>query len=195
MDINTRLISELRKRSSAGIVDCKKALMETNGDMEKALEYLRKQGLEKAGKKSDRVAGEGIVATYVHATQKVGAMVALACETDFVARNKDFQQLGRDLAMQVVASRPLYLSRDQVSREVVDKEKAIYREQLSREGKPQEMIEKIIEGKMDKYYEEVCLLEQSFIKDEDLKVREVVAQKIATIGENIEIKRFSLLEI
>jgi elongation factor Ts len=183
-------IKKLREKTGAGIVDCKKALDEAGGDFNKALEILRKKGQQLAVKKQERSAKEGLVGVYVHTNGQVAALVEVNCETDFVARSPEFQQFVHDLAMQVVAMNPLYLSVEEISRRVIAKEKEIYLEQLKQEKKPVKVIEKIIEGKLEKYYQEVCLLKQPFIKDDKITIEELLNQKIAKIGENIVIKRF-----
>ncbi|MFH1564282.1 MAG: translation elongation factor Ts [bacterium] len=191
MSISAQTVAELRKSTGVGIVDCKKALEECNGDQEKATDYLRKQGSMKANKKADRSTGEGIIGSYIHAGGRVGVLVEINCETDFVARTEEFQDLVKDIAMHIAASNPLYVSTDEVPKDMVEKEKEIYREQLKKEGKSDQIIEKILIGKIQKYYEDVCLLEQSFIKEEKKKIKELIQEKIAKIGENIVIKRFA----
>ncbi len=194
-EITAAMVKELREATNAGVLDCKKALSEANGDFEAAVEILRKKGLSTAAKKSDRETHEGIIGSYVHPGSKVASLVELACETDFVARTEQFQQLARDLAMQVVASRPRYVSREDIPAEEIEREKAIYREQLADSGKPAEIIEKIIEGKLEKWFAEVCLLEQPFVKDPDKTVQDLLVDHIAALGENIRVNRFARLEI
>lgn len=191
MTISTALITELRTKTGAGIVDCKEALTETNGDLVKAEEVLRKKGLKTVAKKAGRSAKEGIVTSYIHAGGKVGVLVELNCETDFVARNEEFQALAKDIAMHVAASAPEYLKPEDVPAAVLEKEKEILREQLRAEKKPEAMMDKIIEGKLAKFYEERCLLKQMFIKDETKKIEDLVKDAIAKIGENIELRRFT----
>ena len=196
MSLDLKLITSLREKTGAGIVECKSALSESDGNVEKAIEILRKKGEIKAAKKSaERTAKEGLVHAYVHANGRVGAMVELSCETDFVARNEEFQGLAHDLAMQIVATAPLYLSPDDVPEELVAKEKEIYFEEIKAQGKPEAVAEKIMEGKMAKYFGDICLLRQPFIKDEDVTVEELINQKIAKIGEKIEIKKIARFEI
>lgn len=195
MPIDTKLISELRRKSGAGIMDCKKALNESGDDINKAIEYLRKQGLQKADKKSSRMVGEGIITSYIHANGRIASLVEVHCETDFVAKTQEFIDFGKDLAMHIVAASPLYLDREDVPAEVLEKEKGIYKEQFLKEGKPEDMLDKIIEGKLSKYYADVCLLEQAFIKDEDRTIKDILTDKIATMGENIKISRFARFEI
>lgn len=170
-------------------MDVKAALTEAGNDKEKAIEILRKKGALKMGKKSDRVAKEGIVEAYIHPGGRVGALLELNCETDFVARTDDFKSLAKDLALHAAAANPLYVSIDQVPAEVVEKEKEIYKEQIK--GKPEDVINKILEGKIAKYYEEVCLLEQPFVKNPDVKVKDFIAQSVAKMGENVQVRRFA----
>ena len=196
MAIDNKLVVQLRQQTGAGILECRAALEAAGGDITKAIEELRKKGAIKAAKKSaERETKEGIIYSYTHSNSRVGTIFELSCETDFVARNKDFQELAHDLAMQIVAMSPLFVKPKDVPAELLEKEKEIYREQLKKEGKPEEMIEKILVGKLNKYYEEVCLLKQHFIKDEDITIEELINQKIAVIGEKIEIKRFARFEI
>ncbi len=194
-DITAKMVQELRAATGAGILDCKKALEEHGGDFDAAVESLRKKGLAKAAKKADRDANEGTIGYYVHTNSKVASMVKLNCETDFVARTEQFLQLARDIAMHITASRPLYVERAQVASDAVDKEKEIYREQMANSGKPAHVVEKIIEGKLDKWYSEVCLLEQPFIKNPDVTIQAMLTDAIASLGENIKIGGFSTLEI
>lgn len=189
--MGTQEVVKLRAMTGAGMVDCKKALDEASGDLEKAAEILRQKGQIKAAKKTaERETKEGVVHAYVHANGKVGAMVELLCETDFVARNEIFQALAHDIAMQITATDPLYLKPEDVPAEVIEKEKDIYREDLRGEAKPEEIIDKIISGKLNKYYEEACLLKQAFIKDEDKTIEDLINDRIAQLGEKIEIGRF-----
>ena len=194
-DITAKMVQELRAATGAGILDCKKALEEHGGDFDAAVESLRKKGLAKAAKKADRDANEGTIGYYVHTNSKVASMVKLNCETDFVARTEQFLQLARDIAMHITASLPLYVERAQVASDAVDKEKEIYREQMANSGKPAHVVEKIIEGKLDKWYSEVCLLEQPFIKNPDVTIQAMLTDAIASLGENIKIGGFSRLEI
>jgi len=183
------LIKELRELTGAGILEVKEALTETGGDKEKAIEYLRKRGAVKMGKKADRVANEGIVESYIHAGGRMGVLLELNCETDFVARTDDFKNLAKDLALHIAAANPLYISHADVPAEVIEKEKEIYKEQVK--GKPDDVVEKILEGKIAKYYEEVCLLEQPFVKNGDLKIKDIMGNAVAKMGENVQIKRFT----
>ncbi|MFH1047010.1 MAG: translation elongation factor Ts [Patescibacteria group bacterium] len=195
MAVDTQTIAELRARTSAGMVDCKKALDEAGGDIDKAAELLRKKGIAKADKKGDRKVKEGLIHAYVHSNNKAAALVEVLCETDFVARNEKFQEFVHDIAMQVVAGSPLYLTPADVPPEVVAKEREIAGEEFASSGKPQEVIDKILDGKINKYYEEVCLMNQKFIKDDSLTIEQLVKQTIGTIGENIQIKRFVLFTL
>jgi elongation factor Ts len=185
------LIKEIREATGTGIVEVKKALEEAGGDKEKAVEILRKKGSLKFGKKSDRAAKEGIVEAYIHPGGKVGVIVELNCETDFVARTEDFKSLAKDLALHIAASNPLYVSSEQVPAEIIEKEKEIYKEQTDFTGKPEEMVNKILDGKIAKYFQEICLLEQAFVKNPETTIKEVIGQATAKMGENIVIKRFS----
>jgi elongation factor Ts len=188
-------IKNLRERTGAGIVDVKKALEEAQDDEAKAIEILRKRSKDKAIKKSDRVAGEGVIASYVHSNARVGAIVRLLCETDFVARNVDFKALAQDIAMHITAANPKYIKPDQVPAELVEKEKEIWTEQLKAEGKPEQMFEKIISGKEKKFREEMALLTQPFVKNPDQTVGELINEEIGKIGENIQVGEFSRLEL
>jgi len=194
-DITSDMIKELREKTQAGMMDCKKALVETNGDMEKAVEILRKKGLASAAKKMGREVTQGIVASYIHSNKKIGVLVELLTVTDFVARNEGFEALAKELSMQIAAVNPLYIKVEDVPREVVEKEREIYREQMKDSGKPQNVIEKIVDGKLNKFYTDVCLLEQEYIKDSSVKIKDLIKQKIAAFGENIEIGRFVRYQI
>jgi elongation factor Ts len=186
---DNNILKELREVTGAGLMDIKEAMDEAGGDKDKALELLRKKGLAKLSKKADRQASEGIVESYIHGGGRIGALVELNCETDFVARTDDFKQLAKDLALHVAAANPLYVSTDQVPPELIEKEKEIYREQAK--GKPDDVIEKMLEGKIQKFYEEVCLLEQPFVKDGDKKVSQLIADAVAKMGENVKVSRFA----
>lgn len=194
-EITTQMVKELREATSAGVLDSKKALEETNGDFEKAVEILRKKGLATAAKKASRDTNEGQIGYYVHAGAKQAGMVELNCESDFVARTERFQQLARDLAMHIVASRPLYVNREQVPAELVESEKSIYREQMATSGKPAQVIDRIVEGKLDKWLGEICLLEQPFVKNPDVTIQELLVESVAVLGENIRVNRFARLAI
>jgi elongation factor Ts len=191
MEVDAKLVKELREKSGAGIMDCKKALAETGGDLEKAVVYLRQKGLTAAAKKADRVAADGAVGAYVHPGGKIGVLVEINCETDFVARTNEFQTLLKDIAMQVAAANPRFVRREEVPAEEFDKEKSIYRQQALGSGKPEKIVDQIVAGKMERFYSEVCLLEQAFIRDQDKKVLDIVNDTIARLGENIQIKRFA----
>jgi len=195
MAIDLQLIQKLRSMTGAGMADVKEALETSGGDMDAAVELLRKKGAKAAAKRADRETSEGIVHAYVHSNGKVGAMVALGCETDFVAINESFKALANDIAMQIVASNPLYVKPEQVPAETVALRRAELTSELTAEGKPENMIEKIVEGKLNKWYEEICLLNQPFIKDDSITIRQLLEQKIGTIGEKIEVAGFSRLEI
>ncbi|MFO7152755.1 MAG: translation elongation factor Ts [Bacillota bacterium] len=192
--ISSEQVKELRERTGAGIMDCKKALMEAGGDMEKAIVILREKGLAKAAKKVGRVAAEGIIDAYIHGGGRIGVLVEVNCETDFVARNEEFRNLVKDLAMQIAAANPKYVSRNDVPQEVLEKEREILRAQAINEGKPAHIVDKIVEGRLEKFFEENCLLEQPFIKDPDKKVSELIMEKIALLGENITVTRFARFE-
>lgn len=194
MSISLEDIKKLRESTGAGMTDCKKALEESSGDFDKAIDYLRKKGAASAAKRADREAKEGIIVTYSHGG-RIGTIVEVNSETDFVARNEDFQNFAKEIAMQVAATSPLYISRVEVPEDVIKKEKEIESEKLKNEGKPADMIEKILVGKIEKYYEQVCLLDQDYIKDPSMKVRDLLNEKLASIGEKIEIRRFERYEL
>ncbi|MCX6740766.1 MAG: translation elongation factor Ts [Candidatus Parcubacteria bacterium] len=194
MQIDTKLIMQLRNQTGAGMKDCQEALAESDGDLIKAIEFLRKKGAKIASKRAEKEAKEGIIYAYVHA-DKVGAMIELNCETDFVAKNENFKNLAHDLAMQIAAQNPLYLAPEDVPEDILIKEKEIYKEQLLAEGKPDNMVDKIIEGKINKWYSEVCLLKQQYIKNEDITIEEYINEKIASIGEKIKIGSFCRKQI
>ena len=188
--ISASSVKELRELTGAGMMDCKRALQETNGDMEKAVELLREKGLSAAAKKAGRIAAEGIVESYIHLGGKIGVLVEVNCETDFVAKTDEFKIFVRDIAMHIAASNPQYLSKEDVPEDIIAKEKEILRVQALNEGKPEKIAEKIVEGRIGKYYQEVCLLEQPFVKDTDKTIQEIVNEQIATIGEKVSIRRF-----
>ncbi len=194
-DVTGDMIKELREKTQAGMMDCKKALVETNGDMDKAVEILRKKGLASADKKMGREVTQGIVASYIHNNKKIGVLLELLTVTDFVARNENYESLAKELCMQIAAANPQYVKIEDVPKEVVDKEREIYREQMKDSGKPQNVVEKIIDGKLNKFYSETCLLEQEYIKDQSVKIKDLIKQKIATFGENIEIGKFVRYQI
>ncbi len=195
MDITSEMVKELRQATGAGVLNCKKALEASNGDLDKAVEYLREKGLAAAAKRADRAASDGVIGVYVHHGSRIAAMVELNCETDFVARTKEFQALAHDLAMQVAATQPQYLTRENVPPEVIETEKQIYRAQMANQNKPEHILDRIIEGKLEKLYQGDCLLEQPFIKDEDLTVDDLIKNAIARTGENIVLRRFVRYEI
>lgn len=194
-EVTSEMIKELRDKTQAGMVDCKKALIETNCDMEKAVDFLRKKGLASAAKKMGTETTEGIIASYIHSNGKIGVIVELKSVTDFVAKNEEFVTLAKEIAMQIAATNPLFVSPEQVPAELIEREKDIYKEQMKSSGKPENVIEKIVEGKLTKYYSEVCLLEQEYIKDNSVKIKDLIKQKIAAFGENIEVGRFSRFQI
>ena len=194
MEITALMVKELRETTGAGMMDCKKALVETNGNIEEAVKYLREKGIAKAAKKMDRIASEGIIASYIHGG-RIGVIVEINSETDFVAKNTEFQEFGKDIAMQVAAANPLYVRIEDVPAEAIEKEKEILRNQALNEGKPAQIVDKMVEGRIAKYYKEVCLLEQPFIKDPDKTVDQLLKEKIAVIGENLSIRRFSRFEV
>ena len=192
MAITAKMVSELRSRTGAGIMECKKALTETNGDIDVAIQKLREQGLKASELKGSRAAEEGLIVSYIHPGSRVGTLVELNCETDFVARTEQFQQLGKDIAMQVAAAKPKYLSPEDVPAEDIETEKAILKAQAEKEGKPAHIAERIVEGRISKFYAETCLLQQPYIRDTDKTVETLVKDAIAQLGENIVIKRFVL---
>ncbi len=194
-EITAAMVKELRERTGAGMMDCKKALKETDGDIEKAIDKLREMGLASAKKKASRSANDGKVVSYIHAGGKIGVLLEVNCETDFVANTDDFNNLCKDIAMQIAAAAPLYVSKEEVPQDEIEKEKQIQKEQLKQQGKPENVLDKIVEGKINKYYEEVCLLEQPYIKDGSLKVKNLVENAIAKLGENIIVKRFARFKI
>jgi elongation factor Ts len=195
MEVSASTVKDLREKTGAGVMDCKKALAECAGDLEKAVDYLRRKGLAAAAKKMGRVAAEGLVGAYIHAGGKIGVMVELNCETDFVARTPEFQALLKDLAMQVAAASPRYIRREEVSPEELERERDIYRRQALDSGKPEKIADKIVEGKMDRFYSEVCLLEQAFIKDPDRKVADLLQDAVARLGENVQVRRFMRYQV
>jgi elongation factor Ts len=195
MEITAAMVKELRSQSGAGIMECKSALKETKGDVEDAITFLRKKGLAKADKKSDRNTSEGKVGTYIHQGGKIGVMLQLNCETDFVANTPDFQELVRDVAMHIAAAKPRFATREEVTEEVLGKEREIFVHQAKESGKPENIIDKIVTGKMEKFYAENCVLEQPFVKDTDVTIGELIKQKIALLGENINLSQFARFEI
>jgi elongation factor Ts len=194
-NISAQLVKELRDRTGAGFTACREALLESKGDLELAINILRKKGQAAAAKKSQRATSEGLVSSYIHAGGKIGVLVEMNCESDFVARTADFQRLCHDVAMHIAALDPRFLRREEVTQATLDRERDIYKEQAKATGKPENVIDKIVSGKMEKFYEENCLYEQHFIKDEGLTVKELVDQAIAKLGENIAIRRFSRFKV
>jgi len=195
MEIPAKLVKELRERTGAGFSDCRAALVEASGNIEKAIEILRKKGQAAAAKKAQREATEGLVGHYIHAGGKIGVLVELNCESDFVARTEAFQQLSHDIAMHIAALDPRYVRREEVTADMLEKEREIYRAQAQASGKPEQVVEKIVSGKMEKFYEENCLYEQHYIKDESVTIGEMITQAIAKLGENISIRRFSRFKV
>jgi len=189
------MVKELRGRTGAGMMDCKKALAETGGDLEKAVTYLREKGLAAAAKKAGRIAAEGLIESYIHGVGKIGVLVEVNCETDFVAKTDEFKSLARDIAMQIAAAKPEFVRREEVPAEALNKEREILRAQALNEGKPEKIVDKMVTGRIEKYYKEVCLLEQPFIKDTNLTVQQLLTEKIAKIGENISVRRFVRYEL
>lgn len=195
MAITAKMVKELREKTGAGMMDCKKALVEADGNIDKAIEILREKGMASAAKKAGRIAAEGIVSSYIHTGGRIGVLVEVNCETDFVAKTDDFQNLVKDIAMQIAAMNPKYIRREDVPEEELEKERAILREQALAEGKPERVIDRIVEGRISKYFQEVCLLEQTFIKDNEKTVDQLVRSAIARIGENISVRRFVRYEM
>ena len=194
MEITASLVKELREKTGAGMLDCKKALEHTNGDVDKAVDYLREKGLSSAAKKSGRIASEGLIESYIHGG-KIGVLIEVNSETDFVAKNDEFKTFVKDLAMQVAASNPKVVSRNDLTDEEIQHEKEVQTNKVINEGKPEHIANKIVEGRMEKYFEEVCLLDQNFIRDPSIKISELLAQKISKIGENLVIRRFVRYEV
>lgn len=195
MAASATLVKELRDKTGAGILDSQKALTENGNDIEKAIDYLRQKGLAAAQKRAGREANEGLISAYIHPGSRIGVLVEVNCETDFVARNDEFQAFVKDIALQIAAARPAYVSREDIPAEVIEREKAVYQGQCREMGKPEAAWPKIIEGKLEKFYQEMCLLEQAFIKDPSVTVKDLLTQRIAKIGENIVIRRFTRYEL
>ena len=193
--ISANLVKELRERTGAGMMDCKKALTETNGDTEKAIEFLREKGLSAAAKKAGRIATEGVIETYIHGGGRIGVMLELNCETDFVAKTDEFKELAKDIAMHIAAARPEFLKSEEVPTEELEKEKSILRAQALNEGKPEKIVDKMVEGRIAKYFKDVCLLEQPFVKDPDKTISQLITEKVAKIGENLSVRRFVRFEL
>ncbi|AUG57213.1 translation elongation factor Ts [Acetivibrio saccincola] len=192
--VTAGMVKELREKTGAGMMDCKKALAEANGNMEKAIEILREKGIASAAKKSGRIAAEGLVDAYIHGDGRIGVLVEVNIETDFAAKNEEFKTFVKDIAMQIAAAKPEYIRREEIPAEVIEKEKEILSAQARNEGKPEKIIEKMVEGRIEKFYKEVCLLEQPWVKDPDKTIQDLLNEKIATIGENINIRRFARFE-
>jgi elongation factor Ts len=195
VEISATMVRDLREKTGAGMMDCKKALAETGGNFEKAVDYLRQKGLATAAKRAGRVASEGRIGSYVHAGGKIGVMVEVNCETDFVAKTDDFQIFAKDVAMQIAASSPLYVRREDVAPETLEREREIYRIQAREAGKPEKVMDKIVEGKLEKFYGEVCLMEQTFVKDTDITIQDLLNGLIGKLGEKIEIRRFARFQV
>ena len=195
MSIDAQIVKDLRVRTGAGIMDCKEALIESNGDVDIAIDFLRKKGIAKAEKKAGRKADQGVVHSYIHPGNRIGVLIEINCETDFVAKTDGFQEFVKDIAMQVAATNPLAVSRENLEASIVKKEQEIYTEQAKESGKPANVIEKIVAGRIEKFFQETCLLEQSYIKDGDKSVQDVMTETIAKLGENISIARFSRFEV
>lgn len=195
MEITAASVQALRKATGVGMMDCKRALTEAKGDAEKATEILRKKGAMRAAKRQNRETREGLIHSYIHTGGKIGALVELNCETDFVARTDEFQQLAKDIAMHIAATNPDFISRKEVPADLVEKEKEIYREQAAQSGKPEKVLDKIVKGRLEKYYQEVCLLEQAFIKNPDTSVGQLVQETAAKVGENIQVRRFARFQL
>jgi elongation factor Ts len=195
VEVSANMVKELREKTGAGMMDCKKALAETGGDFQKALDYLRQKGLATAAKRAGRVASEGRIGSYIHAGGKIGVMVEVNCETDFVAKTDDFQAFSKDIAMHIAASNPSCIRREEVTVEVLEREKEIYRAQARDAKKPEKVIDKIVEGKLEKFYGETCLLEQPFVKDPDLTIQDLLNGLIGKLGEKIEIRRFTRYQV
>ena len=189
------LVKELRGKTGAGILDCQNALKETDSDIEKAVDLLRQKGLAAAQKKAGRETKEGVISSYIHAGSKIGVLVEINCETDFVARNEEFQSLVKDVALQIAAANPVYIQRDNVSAEIIEREKSVYLGQAKEMGKPEAAWDKIVQGKLEKFYQEQCLIEQSFIKDPNSTIKQILTEKIAKLGENISIARFTRYQL
>ena len=195
MAISAAAVQALRKASGAGMMDCKRALEEAGGDQEKATEILRKKGTMKAAKRQDRSTREGVVHSYIHMGGKIGVLIEVNCETDFVARTDDFQDLAKDIAMHIAASNPDAISREEVDQTLLEKEKEIYKEQALASGKPEKVVEKIVDGRIDKYFQEVCLLEQPFVKNPDITVGSLIQEVAGKLGENVQVRRFARFQL
>lgn len=195
MSITSKMVKDLRDKTQAGMMDCKKALEKTDGDMEKAVDLLRQKGLAVAAKRAGRATSEGVIETYIHAGGKLGVMVELGCETDFVAKNDDFKEFARDVAMHIAASNPVAITREEVPADVISREKDIYVQQALDSGKPEAIVEKMVSGKIEKFLAEIVLLEQKFVKNPDLSIQDILNELVGRIGENISIKKFARFQI
>ncbi len=194
-DITAAMVKELREKSGAGMMDCKRALQEADGDFDKAMENLRKKGIAKAAKRAGREANEGVIASYIHQGSRLGVLVEVNCETDFVANTEDFKNFCKNVAMHIAASNPVAITREEVDPALINKEKEIYREQALASGKPEHIVEKIIEGRIDKFFQEICLLEQPYVRDPDKTIKDLLTETISKVGENVNIKRFARFQI
>ena len=195
MEISAKMVKGLREKTGAGMMDCKKALQESQGNEEKAVAWLREKGLSKAQKRSGRSASEGMIGSYIHMNGKIGVLVELNCETDFVAKSDKFQELAKNLSMQIAAANPMCVRPEDLPSEAIEQEKAIYAKQAQADGKPEQVVEKIVEGRIKKYYKEVCLLEQPYIKDDSIPVKDLINELVAVLGEKIEVNRFVRMEV
>lgn len=195
VEITAKVVKELREKTGLGMMNCKKALLETDGDMEKAVEYLRKQGLAAVEKRAGRQASEGVVTSYIHPGSRLGVLVEVNCETDFVARTDDFQQFAKDVAMHIAASRPLAVDREEIASDLVERERSIYLEQAKNEGKPEQIAEKIVTGRMEKFFQDFCLMEQAFVKNPDQTIQDLLTEITAKIGEKITVRRFACFRL
>jgi elongation factor Ts len=191
MEISGSVIKELRERTGVGVMDCKKALLECEGNIDNAIEFLRKKGLAKAAKRAGRETAEGLITSYIHPGGKIGVLVDINCETDFVARTEDFQNLSKDIAMHIAAMNPIAIDREDIPSEVIEKEKEIFRAEAKTSGKPEKVIDKIVEGRLEKFFAEQCLLEQAYVKDPEITVKDLLYNTIAKVGENISVRRFT----
>lgn len=195
MKITSQMVKELRDKTNAGMMDCKKALVENDGDMEKSIDFLRQKGLAVAAKRAERATSEGVIESYIHAGGKLGVMVEVGCETDFVAKTDSFIEFARNIAMHIAASNPVAIKREDVPEDLINREKEIYSKQALDSGKPENIIEKIVAGKIDKFYSEICLLEQKYVKNPDLSVQDLLNEIVASLGENITVKRFARFQV
>lgn len=195
MKITSQMVKELRDKTNAGMMDCKKALVENDGDMEKSIDFLRQKGLAVAAKRAERATSEGVIESYIHAGGKLGVMVEVGCETDFVAKTDSFIEFARNIAMHIAASNPVAIKREDVPEDLINREKEIYSKQALDSGKPENIVEKIVAGKIDKFYSEICLLEQKYVKNPDLSVQDLLNEIVASLGENITIKRFARFQV